>query len=158
MGCGVSMAKGPKPIDWRIRAAKWIFPEPNSGCWLWAGSVNGAGYGTIGLGRGNMKFVHRLTYVDAHGPIPPGTELDHKCSIPQCVNPDHLEAVTHRENCLRGRSPIAGNARKTHCKRGHPLSGDNLNMRRRGGRECLICRRALNEIWERANRRGLHAR
>lgn len=51
-----------------------------------------------------------------------------------CVNPDHLEAVTPRENVLRSLSPCAVNARKTHCASGHPLSGENHRHRRPGRR------------------------
>lgn len=67
---------------------------------------------------------------------------DRGCVSTLCVNPAHLEAVTMRENNLRGRTnACAVNARKTLCKRGHPLSGDNLYLIPSGaGRACRECR------------------
>ena len=71
--------------------------------------------------------------------IPDGKELDHLCRNRKCVNPKHLESVTHRENILRGETIMAENARKTHCWRGHPLSGKNLKLKPNGHRQCRAC-------------------
>lgn len=100
--------------------------------------------------NGKKRGVHRVVYELEYGPIPEGRELDHLCRNRACVNPKHLEIVSHRENCLRGVAPAAQNARKTHCKYGHPLSGGNLHMRKDGGRMCLACqeRRSL-KCWQR---------
>jgi hypothetical protein len=57
------------------------------------------------------------------------------------VNPDHLEAVTHRENTLRGVAPSAQHYRQTHCFRGHPFAGKNLYVNPRGARYCRTCNR-----------------
>lgn len=108
-----------------------ISPEPNTGCWLWLGSLDRYGYGQffIGSHKDNSRKNgrgHTFAYRNLVGPIPEGLRLDHKCRVRECANPYHLEAVTIRENTLRGISPAAMNAKKTHCKRGHPLSGDNL--------------------------------
>ena len=120
-------------------------PEPNSGCLLWLGSCNEDGYGSIRIGgkRGRMLRVHRVAFEHFIGPIPSGMEIDHKCRVRCCVNPDHLEPVTHQENCCR--AAAAGtygtnNKRKTHCPRGHPYEGDNLYLAPNGNRQCVTCR------------------
>lgn len=109
-------------------------------CWLWLAAKN-KGYGCFGV-TGKMVLAHRYAYELAIGPIPSGLTIDHLCRTPSCVNPAHLEPVTHRENVLRGVGPTAQQARKTHClPGGHPLSGDNLYLRPNGKRECRTCRR-----------------
>lgn len=70
-------------------------------CWIWQRSCDVNGYGRLG-GRGRDPMAHRYFYTQAKGPIPDGLALDHLCRVPRCVNPDHLEAVTHRENIQRG--------------------------------------------------------
>jgi hypothetical protein len=72
------------------------------GCWLYEGhlTLGSSGYGLIGVDRTN-KVTHRLMYEELVGPVPEGLELDHLCCVTRCVNPDHLEPVTHAENCRR---------------------------------------------------------
>ena len=125
-------------------------PEPNSGCWLWLGKINNQGYGWAGK-RGS---AHRALYIALRGPIPNGLILDHKCRVRCCVNPDHLEAVTDRENVARGFSPSAVNARKTHCIRGHELAGDNLYRMPDGDRACRACRNEASRRYRRSGRRA----
>ena len=117
-----------------------IYPEPNSGCWLWSGAVNNYGYGQIRI-DGRIVYAHRYSYELYVSEIPGGMELDHKCRNPYCVNPNHLEPVTHRENILRGMSPSARQARQKFCVHGHSLIGDNLYLRKSGGRNCKTCNR-----------------
>jgi hypothetical protein len=114
-------------------------------CWIWVGCRHEKGYGLVGIGGRDMR-AHRVSYEHFIGPIPDGLQIDHLCCNPPCVNPAHLEAVTSRENTLRGNGPTAQNARKTHCKYGHPLSGQNLG-RDRDWRRCLTCQR--ERPWDR---------
>ncbi|HDZ73720.1 MAG TPA: HNH endonuclease [Aurantimonas coralicida] len=119
-----------------------IQPEPNSGCWLWDATIARGGYGHFWV-EGRLVYAHRFSYELVHGPIPPGAALDHLCSVPSCVNPDHLEAVTPQENAQRtvdrGRWHNR-HAAKTHCPYGHPYSGDNLYFES-GYRRCRACSR-----------------
>jgi len=76
----------------------WI-PEPNSGCWLWLGQLNRLGYGVIGRrAKSKQMFAHRAAYIMAHGSIPAGMDILHRCDVRCCVNPDHLYAGTHTDN------------------------------------------------------------
>ena len=120
-----------------------VVPVTESGCWLWLGPET-SGYGRYRVPRGNL-LAHRYAYENVRGPIPQGLQLDHLCRVRCCVNPDHLEPVTNRVNALRGVSFSAVNASKTHCKRGHPLEGNNLRIdvsRGRRERQCITCRKA----------------
>lgn len=85
-----------------------IYPEPNSGCWIWAGAHDKKGYGNARFpvnGVNKVQNVHRIVYVIEKGEIPKGYDLDHLCRNPACVNPDHLEVVNRSENVKRGKSP-----------------------------------------------------
>ncbi len=73
----------------------------DAGCWLWVGKVNRGGYGVTSV-AGKTRSAHRVSYEWHVGPIPIGLDLDHLCRVRRCVNPDHLEPVTRRENINRG--------------------------------------------------------
>jgi hypothetical protein len=123
-----------------------------SDCVLWAGSVSPEGYGYVnGKPRGKL-YAHRLAYERIHGPIPVGLEIDHLCRVRHCVNPDHLEAVTRRENQLRGFGLSGVAARRTHCPKGHPYDEANTgrSKHRPNRRVCLACKR---EDWHRRKNR-----
>ena len=92
------------PLLSRIR--RKIIKDPETGCWLWQGGQAGAGYPVLRMGlqsQGNRRteLVHRLVYTIFVGDIPEGFDVDHTCGTKLCVNPDHLEAVTHKENIRR---------------------------------------------------------
>jgi hypothetical protein len=127
-----------------------------SGCWIWKGRKNG-GYGRM-VSKGKNKYVYRFVYEHVVGKVPEGLELDHEvCSNKACINPLHLTPVTHRENVLRGVSPAAQHAKKTHCPQGHEYSGSNLYIMPNGGRVCRTCTREANNKsrWDRGiNRKG----
>lgn len=74
-----------------------VSPEPNSGCWLWTGYVNGWGYGKFNV-RGRIEFAHRVAYREAKGEILDGYLVLHSCDLPSCVNPDHLRIGTDVDN------------------------------------------------------------
>jgi hypothetical protein len=111
--------------------------EQTETCWLWLGARGHAGYGQFWL-DGRLVGAHRAAYQLFVGPIPVGLTLDHLCRVRRCVRPDHLEAVTNRENILRGANHVAAQARQTHCLRGHEFAGDNLRVRQ-GKRYCQAC-------------------
>jgi hypothetical protein len=106
-------------------------------CWEWTGTKS-KGYGSF-----RAMGAHRYSYVIARGQIPRGLELDHLCRVKHCVNPSHLEAVTHAENIKR--SPMLGTFEKskTHCAKGHPYSKENTRFTK-DGRKCKAC---YKEFW-----------
>ena len=112
-------------------------------CILWSGDKHRSGYGFFHAkrvdGMSTPVLAHRLVYTIFRGPIGDGLTLDHLCRTVACVNPRHLEAVTCRENLMRGVGFAARNYAATHCKRGHPLAGDNLRLYK-GHRVCQQCR------------------
>jgi hypothetical protein len=114
--------------------------ESASGCWLWLGQKNSKGYGRVQVAK-VMRAAHRVIYELLVGPIPKCLSVDHLCRVRNCVNPAHMDLVTTRVNVLRGQGHTAANARKTACKRGHPLGGANLYVDRLGHRRCRICTR-----------------
>lgn len=110
------------------------------GCWLWGGFTEPKGYGRFQVG-GAARLAHRISYELHVGPIPDGLVLDHLCRVRNCVNPEHLEPVTSRENTLRGETPAAANVTKTHCLRGHEFTAENTRATLKGGRSCRACER-----------------
>lgn len=116
-----------------------IVVRPN-GCWEWQGARSKGGYGQISH-EGRVLYVHRVAYEAVHGPIPEGKQIDHLCRVRHCCRPAHLEAVSPRENSLRGNGPTAVNARKVTCPEGH-----DFTIESGGSRRCLVCK---NE-WRRA--------
>lgn len=130
----------------------WAKVEKTETCWLWHGYRNKLGYGRVGDPKDTRRNVmaYRVAYELERGPIPPGFELDHLCRVPACVNPAHLEAVTHRENVMRGQNPSIRVFLTGICRRGHDgsLAGFAPTSR---GRTCRQCKRDSNRAWARAN-------
>ena len=132
-----------------------IIVEAETACWLWQKNINKAGYGHYQPSfRGKTYRAHRLIFELVKGHIPDGLEIDHKCRVKNCVNPEHLELVTHAENCRR--SPL-NMLRKSHCRNGHEFDGENtLWVRGTNGRpyrQCRVCNRASGQR-QRDKKRG----
>jgi hypothetical protein len=116
-------------------------PEPNSGCLIWLGTASN-GYGKITV-AGKVRWAHVVSYELAKGPVPDGLELDHLCRTPTCINPRHLEPVTHQTNLRRGLTGAHLKA-KEFCPQGHPYLGENLKIdSSSGARRCRIYTRAM---------------
>jgi hypothetical protein len=146
----VKNAKGhfaPKTLaDALQRLATEVVEDPETGCLVWQGSKTAQGYGDLRFDH-KHKLAHRLAYENAKGPIPEGLYIDHLCRRRDCINPDHLEPVTHAENLKR--------ARKDRCFRGHRRSGDNLYISPlRGLRQCRECNRIRGAAYRERRRCG----
>jgi len=113
----------------------WKYVDKTESCWNWIGSCHPVGHGYFHYLR-KTHYAHRIAWIFMRGEVPEGKVLDHLCRNPRCVNPEHLEPVTQHENILRGISPSALAAKKTHCKNGHELQMYYGN--RRG---CFICKK-----------------
>ena len=120
-----------------VRFAAKINKNGPNGCWIWTGFADKAGYARLRGSGGRyaeVLYAHRYSYERFVGPIPDGLTIDHLCRVRRCVNPVHLEAVTHRENMLRGESPAAKAVRRGTCPSGHAYV-----QLSNGARRCYIC-------------------
>lgn len=118
----------------------WAKTAKTDGCWTWQGDHDRYGYGRLSV-AGHKQKAHCLSYELAYGPIPGDLEIDHLCRNTGCVRPDHLEAVSHRINCLRGVGSSAVHARQTCCLKGHPFDLVNTSFGPDGARTCRTCNR-----------------
>lgn len=149
------MKSGPAPATAEVF---WAKVRKTVGCWEWLGAKDVHGYGKV-TRSGHQRGAHRLAYELLVGSVPAGLQLDHLCRNRACVKaeadeygPAHLEAVTCRDNLLRGEGPGALAQRTNRCKRGHEYTPGNTYLWR-GGRSCLICRRQASALG-RVNREG----
>jgi hypothetical protein len=115
----------------------WAKVNKTDTCWLWTASIKPEGYGQFNVG-GKTKLTHRLAYELVVGEIPKGLELDHLCKIRHCVNPAHLEPVTHGENMKRAGIEMRKTP-KTHCVNGHEFTVENTYTNAKGRSVCRIC-------------------
>lgn len=113
----------------------WSKVEKTKSCWLWKEGKS-SGYGKFNYPYYGYTYAHIFSYSTCVGPIPEGLEIDHLCRVPACVNPSHLEVVTHKENVLRGCGPTAQFSKMTQCRFGHPL----VLERCKGTRHCNTCK------------------
>ena len=119
---------------------KSIQTEEN-GCWRWKGSIANNGYGKIYPDQAGY-LAHRVSYTLHKGKIPENLSIDHLCRNRYCVMPAHLEAVTMRENLLRGNGISGVYARRSHCNRGHLYTPETTRLDSRSGyRICILCAR-----------------
>lgn len=118
-----------------------VHPALGTPCWMWIPPTSKR-YAQFKI-DGKHHAAHRVSYRVLVGDVPAGLELDHLCRVRMCVNPAHLEPVTHHENLLRGNAPAAINKRKTHCQNGHEFAGDNLVHTVSRGRPSRLCRTCL---------------
>lgn len=129
------------PLETRLESR---VEHSDRGCWLWTGQRYSNGYAVMHW-QSKSRLLHRLTYEYFVGPIPAGMQLDHLCRIRHCVNPEHLEPVTHKENIRR--------AMRLSCVNGHRFTPENTYIPADGKRYCRECRR--NRVrQQRAAKRG----
>ncbi len=120
----------------------WKRAVTSPDCWQWAGTISDKGYGILSLAselHPRRCRAARFAYSYFIGPIPEGMVIDHLCRNRGCVNPFHLEAISNKENIMRGICPSSINAKKTQCYRGHPYSPQTLKVFRDGFRRCFEC-------------------
>lgn len=124
-----------------------------NGCWIVQTRSLDRGYARLRL-DGKFQRVHRFTYEVNKGKIPSGLQIDHLCKNRTCCNPEHLEAVTQKENLLRSDGVNTRNSKKTHCPKGHEYTPDNIYIQKTKyslGRRCKTCFLKAREKWSKKN-------
>jgi hypothetical protein len=121
------------------------------GCHEFQAASYGGGYRAFYVRRGLKFYAHRVAWTIANGTIPDGLVIDHLCRNKECVNPEHLEAVTQRTNVLRGTTPSLLPRNTGRCQRGHDMTLPRawVIVSTRNSRRCRQCLRE----WENQRRR-----
>lgn len=122
----------------------WQKVNITDGCWTWNGGTTVHGYGQMSVNYRKV-LAHRFAYELLVAPIPAGMEIDHLCRVRRCVNPRHMEPVTHAENMAR-------QVPRSHCPQGHEMT--EANTVRRADTGYRMCRQCRDE----RNRRGYQRR
>lgn len=112
---------------------------PNTGCWFWLKYTDKRGYGIIGVGP-QPRLAHRVSYETFNGPINSGNDIHHCCRNKCCVNPNHLQQMTHSEHSKLDNVVAVLSSSKTKCPHGHNYSGDNVKLVNKK-RICVTCAR-----------------
>lgn len=139
-------------MDQELERRLWrhIRIDPITGCWLWTGSLNEKGYAKVAVGRKRRRAHIVMFELWTGASLAPGIELDHLCARRQCVNPRHLDPVTHAINTARRTSPDATRGLRERaearrhaitCRYGHPYAPDNTIRTKSGARVCRHCRK-----------------
>ena len=120
--------------------------ELPNGCWQWTAHTNKLGY-AHGCFKNRQWTITRLVYCATQGGFDPQLDVCHTCDNPSCVNPIHLwlgsRAANICDSVEKGRHHLSA---ATHCKRGHPLFGDNLYVNPAGKRTCKTCQTARGRM------------
>lgn len=133
----------PNPFPDSVKERFWsrVDKRGPDECWEWKGFVTKQGYGRFNAPWFGYQ-AHRLSLLMTGAVPKEGDVTDHICRNKSCVNPSHLRFVTQKINATENSIGIAAvNVAKTHCKRGHPLFGENLKINAFGGRVCRDCER-----------------
>jgi len=135
--------------------------DGTTGCWIWHGSrFQKTQYSLFNVkctdGVWRPTVGHRVSYELHKGEIPIGHDIDHLCRNRQCVNPQHLEAVTRQLNFLRGAHETAILVSMNRCPKGHEFTEENTITRPNGKRECRTCVRARDRLRNRNGGRREH--
>lgn len=105
-----------------------------TGCWLWLGTINREGYGLVWTDENPQCFAHRHAWSLSGRSLPEGMHVHHRCRVRRCVNPDHLDLLTHAEHMG------AHKEFTTHCANGHAFTVETTYVYPNGTRDCRICR------------------
>ena len=127
------------------RFARRVVLNPENGCLEWTLSKDTQGYGRIKY-MGKRRIAHRISYEVHIGEIPEGMTVDHICFNIACVNPDHLQLLTHSENAKKQRSALSET-----CARGHVFDAENTYIRPgygNGKRHCRKCNAAASRRYK----------
>lgn len=126
---------------------KVLVKGPNE-CWLWTASVNSKGYGSFGHSYKKTQSAHKISWALAKNDgvlSDPGMHIMHTCDVKRCVNPNHLELGTPKQNAIdahtRGLVNLHRPSLESHCKRGHERTEENTRIDADGYAACIPCRK-----------------